>query len=196
LQIEYEDGAGNKTQRVVDVRQFGPHGDSALLIGHCRMRNATRTFLTERISHCVDAETGETVENVYAFLLEKHKNSPEFSKEKLFENEYDVLRVLFYVGKADGQLRAAEKRVILESCQKLTGDTRLTEKHINDLYSAVDLPSIQAFKMAVGRLAKKGPEACEVLIKSAEDIVATQKTVHPAEQEALDYMRKRFAQQG
>jgi len=177
LRIGYEDGAGMKSQRVVDVRQFGSDIYGGLLIGHCRMRNATRTFRTERIKQCVDEDTGEIIEDAYAYLLAKYKSSPEYIRDKLLEEEYDAIRVLFYVGKADGQLRAAEKKVILGACQSLANDSRLTEVHINDMYAEMDLPSIQAFKMAVGRLAKRGPDTCSNLIKAAEDIIATQKTV-------------------
>lgn len=193
LRIVYEDGAGMKSQRVVDVRQFGADIYGGLLIGHCRMRNATRTFRTERIKQCIDEDTGEIIDDAYAYLLAKYKSSPEYIRDKLLEEEYDAIRVLFYVGKADGQLRAAEKQVILGACQSLANDSRLTEAHINDMYAEMDLPSIQAFKMAVGRLAKRGPDICSNLINAAEDIIATQKTVHPSEKEALDYMRKRFA---
>lgn len=196
LRIDYEDGAGKKTVRVVDVRQFGSDGYGTLLIGHCRMRNATRTFRTDRIVQCLDEETGEIVDDVHAYLLAKYESSPEYIRDKLLEDEYDSLRILFYVGKADGQLRAAEKKVIFETCQKLANDYRLTENHINDLYNALNLPSIQAFKMAIGRLSKRGPDTIALLIKAAEEIVATQKAVHPSEKEALDYMHKRLRKDG
>jgi hypothetical protein len=42
-------------------------------------------------------------------------------------------------------------------------------------------------------LAQRDPATQAILVSAAENIIATQKTIHPAEQEALDYMRKRFA---
>ena len=56
----------------------------------------------------------------------------------------------------------------------------------------MDVPTLQAFKLAVGRLAKRDQAAQTVVMSAAERMVATQKTVHQAEQEALDYMKKRF----
>lgn len=192
LRIDYENGAGKRTERTVDVRQFGTDGYGNLLIGHCRMRNATRTFRTDRIKRCVDEETGEIVGDVYAYLREKYERSPESTRDKLYEEEYDTLRVLLYVGKADGQLRAAEKTIILETCRALANDSRITDTMIDELFTSLDVPTLQAFKLAVGRLATKESEARTVLMKAAEEMVATQKTVHPSEKEVLDYMQKRL----
>ena len=193
LRINYEDGAGKATERVVDIRQFGSDLYGNLLIGRCRLRNATRTFLTDRIKKCIDEETGEIVEEVFAYLRAKYESSPECTLDKLYEEEYDTLRILLYVGKADGQLRAAEKVIIRDTCCALANDSRLTDALIDEMFSALDVPTLQAFKMAVGRLAQKSSDARAVLIKAAEDMAATQKTVHPAEKEAIDYMHKRLA---
>ncbi|TNF58893.1 MAG: WYL domain-containing protein [Burkholderiales bacterium] len=192
LRIKYTDGADRKTERTIDVRQFGAMGPSTLLIGHCHMRNATRTFRTDRIESCVDVETGEVISDVRAYLQQKYDASPDKTKDLLLEGEYDTLRVLLYVGKADGQLRAAEKAVIRETCIAITNDSRLTERTIEDLFVNMDVPTLQAFKLAVGRIAKRDSSSRTVVMTAAEKMVATQKAVHQAEQEALDYMRKRF----
>ena len=193
LRINYEDGDGQQTDRTVDVRQFGAYGPGSLLIGHCRMRNATRTFRTDRIKRCVDEETGEVVGDVAQYLRAKYENSPEHTRDKLYEEEYDTLRILLYVGKADGQLRAAEKTIIRNACRILAKDSRITDELIDEIFASLDVPTIHAFKLAVGRLVGKPLDARLMLIKSAQDMVKTQKTVHPSEQEALDYMEKRLA---
>jgi hypothetical protein len=193
LRLKYTDGAGRKTERTVDVRQFGALGSYTLLIGHCNMRDATRTFRSDRIESCIDEETGEVVSDACAYLQTKYDQSPDRTKDLLLEGEYDTLRVLLYIGKADGQLRAAEKAVIRETCIAITKDSRLTDNTIEELFINMDVPTIQAFKLAVGRLAKRDMAAQAVVMTAAEKMVATQKTVHQAEQEALDYMKKRFA---
>lgn len=193
LRLHYTDGAGNKTERTVDVRQFGALGNTTLLIGNCLLRGATRTFRTDRIQRCVDEETGEVVADVPGYLAKKYAESPEHSSAMLVESEYDTLRILLYVGKADGQLRAAEKTVIRETCVALAHDSRLTDAMIDDLLQDMEVPTLHAFKLAVGRIAKRGPEACEIVRTASEKMVATQTTVHQAEQDALDYMHKRFA---
>lgn len=193
LRLKYTDGAGRKTERTVDVRQFGAIGPNTLLIGHCNMRDATRTFRTDRVDSCIDEETGEVVSDVRAYLQTKYEQSPDRTKNQLLEGEYDTLRVLLYVGKADGQLRAAEKTVIRDTCIAITNDSRLTDGSIGDLLTNMDVPTLQAFKLAVGRLAKRDEAARSVVMSAAEKMVATQKSVHQAEKEALDYMKKRFA---
>jgi hypothetical protein len=193
LKLKYTDGAGRKTERTVDVRQFGAIGPNTLLIGHCNLRDATRTFRTDRIDSCIDEETGEVVGDVRAHLQRRYEQSPDRTKNLLLEGEYDSLRVLLYVGKADGQLRAAEKTVIRDTCIAITNDSRLTDESIEDLLTNMDVPTLQAFKLAVGRLAKRDEAARAVVMSAAEKMVATQKSVHQAEKEALDYMKKRFA---
>lgn len=192
LRISYVDGAGSSTERTVDVRQFGAFGDATLVIGHCHMRNATRTFRSDRITSCIDEETGELVADVRSYLQAKYDASPDRTKDELLVDEYDTLRVLLYVGKADGQLRSAEKAVIRETCVALTGDSRLTDKSIDELFACMDVPTLQAFKLAVGRLSKRDSAAQAVVLAAAERMVATQKTVHASEQVALDYMKRRF----
>jgi len=193
LKLKYTYGAGRRTERTVDVRQFGALGPNTLLIGHCNMRNATRTFRSDRIDSCVDEETGEVVGDVRSYLQAKYDRSPDRTKDLLLEGEYDTLRVLLFVGKADGQLRAAEKAVIRDACVAITNDSRLTDAAIDDLIANMDVPTLQAFKLAVGRLAKRDQVAQAVVMTAAIKMVATQKSVHQAEKEALDYMKKRFA---
>lgn len=127
LRLKYTDGAGRKSERTVDVRQFGAMGSNALLIGHCHMRNATRTFRSDRIGSCIDEETGEVLSDVPAYLQQKYDQSPDKTRDLLLEGEYDTLRVLLYVGKADGQLRVAEKAVIRHTCIAIANDSRLTD---------------------------------------------------------------------
>ena len=57
----------------------------------------------------------------------------------------------------------------------------------------MDVPTLQAFKLAVGRLANRDTAAQAAVMTAAVEMIATQKAVHHAEQEALDYMKKRFA---
>lgn len=72
-------------------------------------------------------------------------------------------------------------------------DSRLWDRTIEELFVNIDVPTLQAFKLADGRFAKRGKTAHTVVLTAAEKMVTTQKTVYQAEQEALDYMKKRFA---
>lgn len=196
LRLNYTDGNSRPSERTVDVRQFGNFGDGVMLIGHCHLRNATRTFLTSRIQRCVDEETGELVADVGAYLRAKYEASPEHSLDRLYADEYDLLRVLLYVGRADGQLRAAEKAIVRETCAKLANDSRVTDDMIDRMFRDLEPPTLQAFRLAVGRLARRGGDSRRIVLEAAERMVASQKSVHPAEAEAIEYLKKRFAEQG
>jgi hypothetical protein len=63
---------------------------------------------------------------------------------------------------------------------------------IDEIFANLAAPTLHAFKLAVGRIGKTETAARTLLMKAAEDIVATQKTVHLAEKEALEYMRQRL----
>lgn len=194
LHISYEDADGMQTERTVDVRQFGANGSGGLIRGRCRLRNANRTFRTDRITSCVDGETGEVVKDAGAYLRAKHEGSPEHKRETLLVDEYDTLRILLYVGKADGQLRAAEKAVIRNTCRALVKDSSISDEVIDDVFTSLDVPSIDAFKRAIKRvMQRKSLGERLILIKAAQDMVATQKTVHASEKQALEYMEQTLA---
>lgn len=106
--------------------------------------------------------------------------------------DQDVLRVLLYVGKADGQLRAPEKSVIYAALMRLGSNLTRNEVAIDELLTRTEVPSQQAFKLAVGRLSQSDPSALRVVLAAAKQIVATQKTIHAAEEDALDYLQKRI----
>jgi tellurite resistance protein len=194
LRIKYQSASGKETLRTVDVRQFGNYGDTCLIIANCHLRNATRTFRVDRIKMCIDESTGELISDVNEFLHRKYLESPERSIELLLEHEYDLLRILLYVAKADGQLRQAEKVIMHEVALTLAKDSRLTESDIDHIFSNMGIPSIHAFKLAVGRIVKKGDQSAQVVLDAARKIVLTQSTVHPSELEALEYIEKRINQ--
>jgi hypothetical protein len=193
LRIKYTDSAGKKSERSVEIKQFGEIGSSTLLIGHCHMRDATRTFRADRIEYCVDEETGQVVHDVRAYLEHKYAESPDHTKDLLIADEFDTLRVLLFVGKADGQLRIPEKEVIRDTCIAISNDTRLTVQIIEELFKEMEVPTLQAFKLAVGRLAKRDQGTRTIVEVAAKKIISTQVTIHPAEQDALDYLKKRFS---
>lgn len=189
LTICYESVTGELTQRGVSVTDF----DDDEMVGFCHLREQNRTFLFERVISCADAKTGQTISDANAYLQEIYKQLPRYSADLLYRNHYEILQVLLYVGKADGQLRAEERKVIAAACKVITGDVRITEDIANDLIDSVGLPGLHGFKVAVGKVAKHGdPSIMKRLLIACKTIVKTQKHVTATEQEALDYMAKRF----
>lgn len=188
--IVYTDGNGKTTERIVDVQKFDEQLHGGIVLGHCRMRKANRTFRFDRISKCIDIETGELITDIPSYLKSAYELSPEASRDNLIKEHYDVLRVLLYVGKADGQYRKAEKVVVRDACRKLANDERVTDEMVDDIISRIEAPGVHSFKLAVGRLAKSQGLRIDVL-EVSKQIVDTQSNITANEQEALDYLTKR-----
>lgn len=191
LHIRYQRGFDEPTERDVSVTDFDPHSIS----GHCHLRGRYRTFRIFDIRACHNTATGEVVEkeNIPKHLYALYKKTPRYTLDVLHRNHLEALQVLLYVGKADGQLRAAERKVITAACKVLTGDVRITEEMASGLIDSINIPSLHSFKVAVGRVAKRGnPSMMKRLMIACCTIVKTQSTITATEQEALDYMAKRF----
>lgn len=190
VQIAYRDGYGNETTRVVDIRAFEPRGSDGLVIGHCHMRAATRTFRFDRMASVVDMETGEIILDLQRLLNDEWGASPEPVLDKLFKEHHDVLKLMLYMAKADGAARAAEIEVIAQHCRELTGDERLDAAMVKDMLQYVDLPTTVTFTRIYNKLRREKPEDARRAAEACRAIVGTQKTIHAVEQAALDALDK------
>jgi len=193
VEFEYIDGNKSVTTRAVRIREFDNELNGGIIMGHCKLRNSTRTFRLDRITKCVDLETGELITDVKKYLNERYENSPERSTEILTTDYIDVLKVIYFVAKADGQYRKEEKEVISLYVRKLMSDDRITAKMIDEILKAIDVPTMQGFKLALGRVLKGGEVNPELLALCCQEIVDTQKSVHPMEKEALEYIGKKLS---
>ena len=190
LTIVYCDSAGALTQRGVSVTEFDPYE----MFGFCHLRERYRTFIYERITSCVDVNTGEVISEVHKHLMDTYCKMPIYTLDQLERNDSPVLKVLLYVAKADGRMTAAERKIMNAACKVLTGDVRITEELTDKLFKAMEPPSLNAFKKAVGSLANRGDAALtKRLWIACNTLVKTDKSISAGEQEALDYMAKRFA---
>ncbi|MET0082689.1 MAG: hypothetical protein ABW079_06715 [Sedimenticola sp.] len=193
IEIDYVDANKSTTTRVVRVREFDNSLYGGIIMGHCELRNATRTFRFDRIKKCVDLDTGEEITDVRKYLNDKYDQSPEKSTDILEIDYVDVLKVIYFVAKADGQYRKEEKAVITQYVRKLVRDDRITTEMVDGILKEMDVPSMQSFKLALGRVLKGGEVNPELLATCCKEIVNTQKTVHPMEKEALEYIAKKLA---
>lgn len=193
LKLKYKDGNDQETERVVTVRQFSPEYMGGFILGVCHLRNGTRTFRTDRIISCMDMETGEFIQDVKTYLKRGYEKSTDYSLNQILESDYDVMRVLLYVGKADGSFRKAEKEIVAQVCCQLSNDSRITPELVGEVMNRyVDVPTLMAFKQAIGRISKLDRTYQELVLDATKRMIATQKTVHPTEQAAFDYMIERF----
>lgn len=192
LHIRYQRGTDDATERDVSVMNFDPFTIS----GHCHLRGQHRSFRIFDIRECYDTATGEFVnkENLPTYLYALYQQTSRYTLERLMAPEFPVLDILVFIAKADGQMRAAERGVIATACKVFTHDLRITESQANDAINRTTTLSLHSFKVAVGRINKLGDEAVKrKLLAASRTIIGTQKHITPGEQEALDYMAKRFA---
>lgn len=195
LKLTYEDGGGRETEREVQVRECDTNNPAGYLTGHCRLRDEFRTFRIDRVKRAIDMETGEVLDDIPAWALARYKASPAYAMEELLSTATDALRALFYIGKADGRFTKKEKAVFLQYCQAQSGAHHITLANIDRACTSLPLPSMQAFKLICGRLAKLDTCTRNAVLEACEQMVATERKIAPEEAEALAYMRKRIGQQ-
>jgi predicted DNA-binding transcriptional regulator YafY len=192
LHLKYKDGNGQRTERAVDIRQYGQWEGGYLLIGHCHLRNATRTFRTDRITEAVDRTTGEVIPELGTYLDRPYTDSPDRAVDLLLETDLEAIAILLFVAKADGAMRAPERKVIVDTCRALAGDSRITDERIVGLLREFEVPTMSAYQSAVKRMAERPDATRRQILAAAEAIVGTQRTVHPMEAGALSHLREQL----
>ena len=192
LFITFRDVEGKITERPITVQAVGSHLGEPTLVAFCRLRNGNRTFRISRIENCVDEESGEIIDGLYDYLHERYSSSVDASLDRAYNEAPDAIDALFYVAKADGQMRKPEREIIATFLQSLTGDNRVSESVVQKMMADWEVPSLRTFKVSVGKVGNLSNEIQSLFKQGASDIVATGKTVTALEQEALDYIAKRL----
>lgn len=190
INIIYVDARGDRTSRTITIHAYEPTSPQGMLRATCHLRKEQRTFRFDRIEKAVDAETGEILRNLQSTLNEDWKASPESVVQKLMNEQSDLLKLMFYMAKADGAARMAEVEIITTHCQELSGRADLTVQSVKDMLQLLDLPTIAGFTHTYEKMLREQPDLAMRSAIACRAIVATQKTVHQAEQKALDVFEK------
>jgi hypothetical protein len=192
LFIEYLDADGLRTQRTVTATHFDKEHLGGVILGHCHLRNAIRTFRTDRIRTCIDSETGHVVPDVMSYLIDSYEHSSHLSERKIRESDYDTLRVLLYLRSSEGQFGQAERDIYSDACKQISSDSRLAHETSNGLIDNLKNMTLSAFKQAVERLSAQ-PEATRTAVFDAvEKMVSARRVLHATEQDAIKFIRKSF----
>lgn len=194
LKIKYTDSDNKNSEREIIVRRFDESLYNGLILSRCLKRNATRSFRVDRITECIDLETGEVVSDVKSHLLALYKDSPGRFSSIIVSDYIDVVKVLNFICAADGAVMSDEKVVVAKYFAELIGDEKLDLEAISSAFDQLNVLSLRAYKMAVGRIVKAGAIDPNKLIECCKSILNTQTKVHAAEQEALDYIINRVSQ--
>ncbi len=189
--FDYTDANDKKFSRTVDVKTVDKSDkDNTYIQGFCHLRNAMRTFTSSRMENCANVETGEIISDPGAYLYHEYKQSPGYSLKRLESDFIDVLKVLLFLGKADDRLVQAEREFIRKVCKDLAKDKRIDDEAIDKIINNIEIPSIQAFKLAVGRVFKSDIDID--LISISEQFLSSGKNQHQNEIEAHEFIVKTF----
>jgi hypothetical protein len=192
LLIHYTDGNGKKTERRISTKEFDQNLEGGLLIAHCHLRGATRTFRFDRINSCTDVTTGELITQPGIFLNEVYEKSEAATLDKLANERADTIRSLLYVAKADGRMMSAEREIIAQALVSWSGDDRLNHESVDHLLNILGIPSMQSFEAGAKKAVKNEGISPQELLSWSEKIIHTQKQIVGAEQDALDYLRNKL----
>lgn len=197
LRISYRDGEGRETERDISVRCIDASDRAGLILAHCHLRDDTRSFRMGRIFRACDA-SGAPVPDVYAYLLDRasvltayfgRSDTASALLCRIAEAHIDAMRVLFYVARADGAMRAAEREILVRwLAGNLPGE--VSEGLVGELLQELGLPTEHAFTKSVGRLADASDDMRQGILAVAQEMVATQKTTSDAEAVAIAVMRQ------
>ena len=192
LKIKYQDAKGKITNRIISVNECDILNPNGYLIGFCHLRQQIRTFRINRIISAVDVETGEFINNLTQFARSKFESSPAGLAEKLLSKANDPVKLLFYIGKADKRFTKKEKIIFLDYCNSVLKEKNLNLDDIDYIIKNIPTPSEQTFKFLCHKLSKCSEEEKLKIYVVAEEMIATEKTVHQNESTALKYMREIF----
>lgn len=187
--LRYRDGNGALSERDVDIWQYGILGDAGLLIGRCHLRQATRTFRTDRILSCVDIVTGEVVKDVLAWLNDRWERSPEKALTEISDSHWNALRIMYYISKADGMVNKKERVILRQAAREILQRTDLTDARVDTFFKSLELPSIPVYRKTCSVLSAQDALLARRVLEWGEAIVATQAKVSAEEQGALEYLR-------
>jgi hypothetical protein len=192
VEITYRDASGNVSRRRIRTREFDRANANGYLSAFCELRGAPRTFRMDRVLRAVDAETGEVIASLHEDLRVRYEASPERAVDRALDESDLELSVLMFIARADGAFRKAEKDLVLDFLRSRTGDERVEDAVLEKQLANYGKGSVHTFKRDVGKLKALPEDRREALHGLAARLIATQKTVHPAEQEAVSYLAKRL----
>lgn len=198
LRFTYEDGAGKRSERLVDVKLFAESAWGPQLIGHCHTRSATRTFKVDRIKNCVDETSNTQVSDVYNHLFDLYEKTPEYSFDQVAEKHVDTLRAALHIAGCAALTESEQASIIRQVCQQLSGDKRIGAESVSRFlsqYSGSQASGVdQTFRLIAGRLNKSlSPNNKETVIRLCTKIAGIKGPINAGSQESIDYLAKRFA---
>jgi hypothetical protein len=190
-EIRYTDGSGQDTVRRISTKRFedgGASGDG-MILAHCHLRRANRTFKVSRIKEFIDVSTGEIVGDIPAYLHASYDVSSIGRTVRALRENSDPLTVLLYVARADARLSPKEKSVLIGFLRRTVPDVQLDAASIDFAWS--EGPSQAALKRALKAVRETGE--ADILLEDVEALATARLKMDDFTDAALTLVRKRLA---
>lgn len=190
LRIHFTDKEGKRTEREIDLKKFFTDGKDGLMHAYCHLRKGNRPFRLSRVSQALDLDTGETVQDLPAWLQAQYKDTPRGAADAFIDEHGDALSALFFVSKADGALRKAEREHLAEFCRSVGGaPAEVVDLVVQDV-SEWAMPSAIGYGKALRAAAEMPDEYRRRILETARKMVESDKTTKDEEVKALGRMAK------
>jgi hypothetical protein len=167
-----------------------------MIHAYCHLRQAQRCFSISRVTRWTNCSTGEILTDIDADLKTARQPSACDLMDKLFEDFYPIIAVLVYLGKRDRRLMIDERTVIIQVCQTLLPDPRLTDKMINDRINEMKVPSPTRYKHLLTDLSGMEIQIQTLVLHAAKKLFASRKILNSTEKEGLEALNKALIRQG
>lgn len=153
--IAYTDKNGLHTRRRIVTRGYGsPYpNEGTVILAHCELRGANRTFVVSRIDEFVDAETGEVIKSVESYLDDCYAASPAGRAGDAFDRLGDELGILVFSIRAAGSITRSKRAVLSSFIDASFSDPEITELVV-ELARGTSL-SQRGYETALRRVAGK-----------------------------------------
>lgn len=180
----------------IDLKRFGFDDDGALYLkAFCPIHNMEHSFTASELSNIVDRETGEYITDLGQYLKDRYAMTPEGIEADLLRNYPEIVKVMFYLIKADGKIQAAEKDIFLNMMQTLTNNKTISFEGIERLLKRHPLVATGSFQYAVRCLKSQPRGYRKLIVSSVEQLYAKRKTLVDLETKALAYIQKTLQDQ-
>lgn len=198
LEILYREDDGSSSRRRLTVKRFGVESDGSevLLAAHCSRTRAFGEFHSSRIVQCLDALSGEAVDDLPAWISARYACSRQGRLETLQAELRSELAVLLTLGHADRLLQRREQELIAAYLHprqpRRAGAEPLTPVEIASHLRWIPQPTSEDFEAAVEALAAADRAERQRLFSICLAVADVREAREGGEQPAIDRLQQRW----
>jgi uncharacterized tellurite resistance protein B-like protein len=209
--FSYKDGSGSSSKRTILCWRAFSNGEMIYVTGYCTIREALRTFRTDRMRDVKELRSKSAISNpanYFAKLAEPdedafdHLEAEHFNHSNYDHNYWreryekrsrahglciEGLRVLAHIALVDGSESDAETQVvrsyIVERLGSLSSDAEIVEDMLSTARGLA--PTSRSFSIAVGAVAQGDKTNLELLSRKALELAKADGAAHTGETVAL-----------